>query len=303
MPSRKYPLLPKHILRLIAVATLTLGASMAWPATDAERIIESASARVISVKELGAEIAASDFVLLGELHDNPRHHQARGELVAALPGLASVVAEHMEQSRHLGNSGNLLSDLESAGFDAKAWRWPLHEAMFSLIAAKGTELVGGNIPRDLARQIAREGEAALPTELAEQLATAPLATADAAQLDTDLVSSHCGMLPEYLRSGLHLTQRARDAAMANALANTNARPAILLAGNGHVRRDYGVPTLLAPFHPTRKLVVVGFIEDSPELAARLPALRKQYDYLWITAATPRDDPCQQLKTGWPGRSN
>ena len=87
-------------------------------------------------------------------------------------------------------------------------------------------------------------------------------------------------------------QRARDAAMALTLAGQWRRrraggdrgPVILLAGNGHVRRDYGVPQLLAAMLPQARLLAVCLLEpghDAPPC-----------DVIWTTAATSRDDPCR-----------
>ena len=59
---------------------------------------------------------------------------------------------------------------------------------------------------------------------------------------------------------------------------------MLLAGNGHVRRDHGVPQLLAAAEPAARIVAVGFGEPGTPPAA-------YYDAWWVTPATERGDPC------------
>ncbi|HEX2009525.1 MAG TPA: ChaN family lipoprotein, partial [Roseateles sp.] len=56
-----------------------------------ERIIEVASGRELSRAELLQQLRDSDYVLLGEQHDNALHHQRRGELLQALGAGVPVV--------------------------------------------------------------------------------------------------------------------------------------------------------------------------------------------------------------------
>lgn len=259
-----------------------------------ERIVEVATGRELGRAELLARLRASDYVLLGEQHDNPVHHQRRGELLQALGAGAPVVAEHMTRGLAVPaaqpGAAELLPRLEAAGFDAKGWRWPLHEALLAPAAAPGHVLLGGNVPRDAARQVARNGEAALPAEFAPLLHEAPLGDTARAALDADLARSHCGMLAGERLAGMRWAQRLRDASMWTELrqaAASHGRPAVLLAGNGHVRDDYGVPQLARQQQPAARVASVGFIDGGA-----LPAAQP-YAYVWQTAApTGRSDPCE-----------
>lgn len=273
---------------LLAAAALFLAGCAQLPQQPGERIIEVASGRELSRAELLAKLRASDYVLLGERHDNAVHHQRRGELLQALGVGAPVVAEHLTRGQRVPAQGELLPRLEAAGFEAKAWAWPLHEPLFAPAAAAGHRLLGGNVPRELARQVARQGEAALPPELKAVTTSAPLDAAAAHALDADLVQGHCGMLGGERLAGMRWAQRARDAAMWLSLKEAAAlgRPAVLLAGNGHVRLDYGVPQLARQDQPAARLLSLGFVESTSPLQGA------PYDYVWITAApSGRGDPC------------
>src|SRR5439155_15184454 len=91
---------------------------------------------------------------------------------------------------------------------------------------------------------------------------------EAATLRADIVESHCNKLPEAVVPRLVLAQRVRDAAMAQALVNdATADGAILIAGNGHVRNDLGVPVYLhAPGLPdaAAQSISLALIEVAPE---------------------------------------
>jgi hypothetical protein len=41
-------------------------------------VIDAADGRRMQVDDLLRRMASADFVLLGELHDNPSHHEVRG---------------------------------------------------------------------------------------------------------------------------------------------------------------------------------------------------------------------------------
>jgi uncharacterized iron-regulated protein len=107
---------------------------------------------------------------------------------------------------------------------------------------------------------------------------------------------HCGESPRNILAGMVAAQRARDAIMAQAL-QAHA-PAVLIAGNGHVRRDFGVPHYLAHYPQGDDVRVVGFIEV--DAATRAPtdyvtAGAPEYDYIVFTPRTPRPDPCKTLR--------
>ncbi|MBN8285420.1 MAG: ChaN family lipoprotein [Zoogloea sp.] len=263
----------------------------------ADRIIDVASGREISRTELLAQARQSDFLLLGEIHDNPHHHRRRAELIAGLAPKA-IVAEQLDEGRRTDwaqNPGEALEKrLSAAGFDAAGWQWPLHEPLFAGLAEARIDVTGANISRDLARRIVREGSPALPARIAAALAANPLSPRAEAALDADLLDNHCGQLPASRVPGMRLAQRARDAAMALGLVALPDRPAILVAGNGHVRADYGVPALLARLRPGARMINIAFEEEGKAIDAGAT-----YTHRWTTPAVHRDDPCKGFSQARP----
>jgi uncharacterized iron-regulated protein len=263
---------------------LLLGCLFAATSVADERILDTRDSRELTHTQLVSEIKGRDFILLGELHDNAAHHRARAKLLAMLqPVTPVVVAEHLQYGKVFTPRGDLLADLKLAGFDVQGWEWPLHRPLFQTIADLELPLLGGNLAPAQAKQVVREGLSALPDRHAQLIARHPLPPAAQQALDRDLGLGHCGHMPGKMVPGMRLAQRARDAAMLDTLQNTVTRPAVLIAGNGHVRKDYGVPSLM----DAQSYVSVGFAEEPVEHAQDF----RQFDYLWITEPALRDDPC------------
>jgi uncharacterized iron-regulated protein len=156
---------------------------------------------------------------------------------------------------------------------------------------------GGDLAREQVRRIGRDGDAAVPPELAALLSVAPLNADQQNALDADLLENHCGQLPEARVPAMRRAQRVRDASLWAALREAQGKPRILVAGNGHVRLDYGVPRLIAAWQPAAQVVSVAFVEPDTDVAA----LRGLYTHAWITAApAARDDPCAGVVIGRAG---
>ncbi|MEO8279955.1 MAG: ChaN family lipoprotein [Ideonella sp.] len=283
-----------------------LGACAAGSGTDGiseiegEQIQEVRSGRTLNIVQTIERIRHADVVLLGELHDNPHHHQRRADLLTALGMPIPVVVEYLPRGAtpsllSSADAQALLQALERVGFDAEGWQWPLHQPLFAAIARSGDLLRGGNLPRETTRRVAREGIAALPVELQAILQAAPLAPTARRSLERDLQDGHCGQLGASHLPAMVAVQRGRDAAMALALiteldawrSKQGRGPVLLLAGNGHVRRDYGVPQLLAAQRPELRLLAIEFAEP-PQEAAPPDA---PFDIVWKTPMAVRGDPC------------
>lgn len=277
----------RRLLLAGAAATLTTACAQLGGVPD--RIVDLARGRDLAQADLLPLLQAADLVLLGEQHDNPHHHQRRGALIAQLGPGAVVVAEHLPAGSRVGPGADVRSRLVAAGFDAQAWGWPVHEALFAPILAAGVPLLGGNAAQALVRQVAREGPSAWPQAVRQALEAAPLDATGQAALDQALSDGHCGQLPAARVPAMRAAQRLRDASMALALLNCGGRPAVLVAGNGHVGLDHGVAQLLQRLRPQARIVSIGFAEPGAPLQGA------PYSLLWVTPAVGRQDPCAGFK--------
>jgi uncharacterized iron-regulated protein len=286
----------KFVKRFLILAQSLLGCLISGAALHAApEIIRAADQKPISQAQLVQILNQADVVILGELHDNPDHHQIRGELIAALarPGL-KIVAEHLTLGQPVDFGRGLLPGLESAGFLPKAWAWPIHEPLFRAIQKTGLPLAGANLDSQQTSQVFKTKGESLPGELQAILKAAPLSKSQEEALHAELMQSHCQAMPASMLPGMTWAQRGRDAAMASAAMEST--PSILVAGNGHAWRDIGVPQIIGRNKPELIVISVLFQERSvPDSASGSAADPLRADYVWLTAPISRPDPCLALR--------
>ena len=122
----------------------------------------------------------------------------------------------------------------------------------------------------------------------------------------DIRDAHCGYASEESVKAMVDVQRARDAQMAQSLiAAGDPDGAILVAGAGHVRNDYGIPIYLAAkapeagdqhsFRRSRQTEVRTADYALPYANGRMP-----FDYVWFTPRVDDEDPCEKFKSQFDG---
>ena len=277
---------------------------------EAPRIYDVRAARVVTETTLVDVLSSARFRLLGEIHDDPEHHEIRARLLRGIAerGLhPAVVMEQfdLDHDAALRAAQRAHADAEqiaTAGvLDRKGWQWPLHRPIVTQALASHLPIHAGNLSR---AALSGDLDAVLQQHprLAKRLRAANWTDAQAQTLRDDIVASHCNMLPDAIVPKLVLAQRIRDAAMAQALVDDATRDgAVLIAGNGHVRDDLGVPVYLhAPGLPGAQMrsISVGFLEASAdemrenEFPRALIARNPGFDYVVVTPAIARSDPCE-----------
>lgn len=227
-------------------------------------------------------------VLLGEVHDNAAQHALRlAAFRAWLDGGArpALALEQFDRDKQADIDRLRLqspppdADALIAAAGGKGWLWQHYRPFIALALERGLPIVAANVSRDEARQVMRGGLAA-----AGFRAEVP---AGVLKLQADgIEASHCGMLDAAAAQRMALAQVARDQYMARVLQDHAERGVVLLAGNGHVRTDLGVPLWLSPAVRSRS-EAIGLLEvGDPETA---------YDRRVFTAAQQRPDPCDAMR--------
>ncbi len=263
---------------------------------------------------LEAALGRADFVLLGETHDNPAHHEGQARLVRAIgaAGRAPALAlEMLDTSQQPAIDAAVAASPRSAAAIGKAVRWdesgwPAFSTYAPILQAgldAGMPVVAANVARPLLRDAVKKGEEALPAEVRARIdRQGPLAEDVRRALRAEMAEEHCGELPEDLLDPMILAQRARDAQMAGAMAAAGAgRGAILVTGSGHARLDRGVPSYLGGDLAGRTLRSVAFLEVEPD-ATTVDGYAKAFgpgalpfDFAVFTPAAEREDPCAALR--------
>ena len=240
------------------------------------------------------------IVLLGEVHDNPEHHRLRLTLLrrALEAGWRPALAlEQLDRERQADverarreRPRDAQHVIEAAG--GTGWRWDFYRPFVALALEYELPLVAANLSRADAKAIAQGGlGTAFDADARARLGLEREVPADlqAAQ-ERAVHAGHCFALPPEAWPGLARAQLARDAVMADALRAHGPRGVVLLAGNGHVRRDLGVPRWL-PAADQPRVFAVGYLEegDAPPPGA--------FDAVVTTERVERPDPCEAFRRG------
>jgi uncharacterized iron-regulated protein len=283
--------------------TAAVPVRFALPADAA--LVDGASGQPATTATLLDRIAHADFVLLGEVHDNPVDHEVRARLIDALAVVHPAIV--FEQFRDGDTpiappaAGDSLERwLDANGFDRKGWKWPLHEPVVTAALAHARSLWGANVTRQTLMPVVMGGgaDSTFPPPLRQLVRRAPLGAAERAVLDSELVEGHCRQLPDEMIPGMRAAQVVRDAAMTRALLNAAAGgsgPAWLIAGNGHVRNDVAVPRLLRAAAPNARVVTLGILERDSVGGPPSVSERQAYDFVIVTSRVDRPDPCAQFR--------
>ena len=247
-------------------------------------------------------LRAADVIILGETHDNSHHHRNQAWVIQRI-GAVALVAE-MIQSRdeariteHLADGGDVAEIGPMVDWDKTGWpKWAIYLPVFEALPS-GASVFGASLPREEVRRVMTEpASAILPDPVVAPLLETPLPPDLQAEVEQEMVESHCGELPKEMAPMMVSAQRLRDASLAAAVLRARDQvdgPIVVIAGNGHARRDRGMPYYLAQVAPDLNIIVVGQIEDDGSVKVREAA--GIYDYVWLTPVHQRPDPCEALR--------
>ena len=244
-------------------------------------------------------------VLLGEVHDNAEQHHLR---LAALQrafasGWRPAIAmeqfdrEHqadIDRARH-ERPGDAQHVIDAAvpleNRPTGGWNWAFYRPFVELALRYDVPLIAANLSNADTSRIVRGGYAAVfsDAEIAALGLDMPVAIDVQAAQEAEIDAGHCHALPRSVWPRMARAQFARDAVMAEVLRRSSQRGGVvLLAGNGHVRRDIGAPHWLGALKA--KTFAVGYLEtdnDSTPVTA--------FDAVVRTAPAERADPCAEFK--------
>lgn len=315
---------------LLALLALALGTAVhaadpwkSWKAKENRRhalvgkIWSAEKKDFVTREDYKAALGQADAVLLGENHDNPDHHRLQAwaiEQIAAAKRPAAVIFEMIgpdeagaiprdvpakkaaEAARKLG---------PAVKWQERGWpSWSIYEPVARAAFKAGFSIHGGDASQAALRDVAKGGLPAIGPSEQERLG---LGTDLEPELNEallqELFDGHCQLLEKTKLGPMATVQRLRDATLAASMVK--ARPkdgvAILIAGNGHVRRDRGVPLYLARSIPPERILVVLHVEVQAETDDPLAHIPKApdgspaADLVVFTPGADRGDPCQSLR--------
>ena len=264
--------------------------------------------------DLTAAVAQGGVILVGEEHDNPKHHELRALL--GLGNYAAIVFEQiaadqapalsdvMGQLKGKINEGSLETFKSAIGWNTSGWAKYNYDPLLRGALFSMRPIYAGDVAHSGIMKVAKEGEAAVPVEERARLKLdVPLSDKLAAQSVAEIEQAHCGAMPKEALGGMAYAQRYRDASLADVALKAVEKhgSAILFSGNGHVRSDRGVPWYIRARAAEKKVVSIILAEvedgktDAESYVPRDPDGKPAADYIIFTPRSQRGDPCEAMK--------
>ena len=256
-----------------------------------------ATAMADPVADLAKAMDRYPVVLLGEIHDNVHHHRLRAAALAhriAAGWRPALVMEQFDRERQPDierarqerprDADHLIA--QATANTGGAWLWAEYRPFVQLALDNDLPLLAGNVSRSELARVRQAGLAALGTDQVAALGLdRPLPADIRSGLEAEINRGHCYQAPRDLLPALALNQAVRDAWMAYLVRQSAARGVVLVAGNGHVRKDIGVPRWLAG-RLGQSVLAVGFLERGRD---SVPG--NAFDLSFDLPPTDRPDPC------------
>ena len=268
-------------------------------------IYSTLSGQPISYTQLLNELATSRFILVGEKHDNPHHHQFELELLQSIQNRnhTRVVFEMLDEQQ-ASNIEKLTSDNGAEeikrllNWNDRSWSWKDYGPLINSALANGNQLKAGNLSRPVLMQIYKNA----PPEESRFETVKEVPEKIQAQILQQVFDSHCQTMPLKQMTPMAQIQISRDASMAFAMNHQlppNAQ-AILFTGAFHARKDSGVPLHLNILSEEKiTTIILTEITESEEGKALNPELnaaeREIADYIWFTPRSEEKDYCASLR--------
>jgi uncharacterized iron-regulated protein len=251
-----------------------------------------------SVEDFVGAVSDANIVILGEVHDNPAHHVNQAAIVAALQP-AAIVFEMIPQERE-----SRVNELRAEGASREAiaealeWDesgWPDFDFYAPILeAAPEARIFGAGQPIADVRRAMVEGAAGpFGPDAAIYGLDQPLDPEEQALREERMDDAHCETLPDEVLPGMVEAQRFRNAGLADATlwarTMTGGGQIVVITGNAHADLVRGMPEALRTADPEANVVSLGQLEAEPGEAAA-----DAYDYVLVTDAPERPDPCEAL---------
>jgi uncharacterized iron-regulated protein len=246
-------------------------------------------------------------ILLGEVHDSGLQHALRADALrrfvasGARPALAfeqfdterqgDIERARREKPR---DADYLIAQAQSA---RSGWQWEFYRPYVELALEYDLPIVAANLSRSDAMKVATGGWRELfdpATQRELKLDALPGAVRNAHE--QAIAEGHCNLLPASALPAMARAQIARDIALARAISPYAGKGVVLLAGNGHVRNDIGVPLWLSA-DARKSMMTISLLERSLDNA--LPTEAAAFDRYVLTEPAQRPDPCKDLAQRLP----
>ena len=242
--------------------------------------------------------AQSGIYLLGEVHDNPKAHSERLSFVETLVAekFRPVIAMEQFDRENQAALDEAMKSCKSADCviqkaGTKGWEWSFYKPIIEIAIRLGLPIIAANVSSKDTMNVVRDGlDSVLSAKtLHEFKLDMPLEKAVYEKQKIAIDAGHCHTLPRSAFKGMVNAQVAREVWMAKIIRENASQGIILLAGNGHIRKDVGVYHWLSEGERARTQVVAFTEIDRISSGKLVPTL---YDKDIRVEVVDRGDPCE-----------
>ena len=263
------------------------------------RIWSTKTKEFVDTNHVFAALAEYDVVLLGERHDHPDHHQLQAIILEKVGQSAFVGFEMLDEKDALRLTAGMSPDQVATATEWAESGWPsfeLYRPIFNVVKRLNMTPLAIHPARNRLMNRARQPEK-FANENAEYLAR--LSKQGIANLQVDIDRGHCGNAAGAMIDMMVGAQVFKDHWMASQISSvlnqqvdesTRRRRGVIIAGNGHVRKDYGLPN-----HLQLKTLSIGLIEVQKNQEKIADYAPERFDYVWFTPRLDDEDPCEKYK--------
>lgn len=238
------------------------------------RIVDLKTQAILTPDQLAAQLAKADIVLVGEKHDQIKHHQMEQWLVAKLPEKrpqGSFVLEMLQPKQQakvtktqtfLNEGGHLRMDKVADATDwQKGWTWSQYRDLANQLLRQPAPVLEANLDREPMMQIYKDKPV-----LSGALNARPEVKAELAKV---IDSMHEGAD----LNAMIAVQQHRDRKMAEVVMAA-PKPTMLIAGAYHVVKNLGSPLHLQDLGNKHTVLVLILAQPDAKV------LPEHADYVW-----------------------
>jgi uncharacterized iron-regulated protein len=262
------------------------------------RIIHLKTGKAVSFDQLIDQVGARRLIFIGEVHNNPEHHLIQVQILQALMSQyepLTLAVEFFNKTQqpvldhYMDGSTTETTEtvfLKDVGWD-KNWAYAYHfyRPLLLMTKEKGRKILAINAPNTIVKKVARSGLSSLDPSERNQLAS---------HIDLEN-ESHRSYLRKIYEKHTHKDLKRFDFfyqaqcvwedTMAENIAkylSKNKEKLVVLAGNGHIINNDGIPnrTLSRIKTPMATILL-------QPLTGPLNIERKMADYIWLTGDCSR----------------
>ncbi|MGD2185548.1 MAG: ChaN family lipoprotein [Desulfobacterales bacterium] len=167
----------KSINILMSIVVLS---GFCWAKADnfGQRVFDLNRENVLMMSQVLADLEKSRIILVGEHHTNAKHHTAQLRVIQTLKDAGLQVAIGLEMFRNESQpylDRWVAGDIDEKGFEKiyyDNWNfpWSAYRKIFEYARNHKIPMIGLNVPRDITRQVSRNGFRSLSQEQKGKLA-------------------------------------------------------------------------------------------------------------------------------------